>query len=138
MYILGNVVAIPGFFCTKGQKIQCPVASICPENGMSSPIRCSSSPALNITCYHDNPSFAAGLTEPEPCESGGVCLVPYRPGVPAPPGYSVDPLDRTSLDACSPGDWCVLGKLFYKCPSPSSRRCTELISFFNSSLVPLA
>jgi hypothetical protein len=36
-------------------------------------------------------------------------LVPYLPGQPANPGYSVQSSDR-SLHACHKGDWCILGR----------------------------
>eukprot|EP00808_Paulinella_micropora_P013567 g50285.t1 len=98
-----------GFFCYMGTLQQCPIGYVCPEVEMGKPIKCASSPFLNETCFYANLT-QPGLQSKVPCEPGSTCLVAYRPGVPAPPGWAVNTLDRTEFMQCGSGDWCGLGR----------------------------
>ncbi|MDP2059141.1 MAG: hypothetical protein Q8J97_05330, partial [Flavobacteriaceae bacterium] len=72
-----------GSFCAFGMLTQCPPGFYCDEEGLSQPKRCPTAPGFDTTCA------SYGLTAPEPCAEGAVCIVPHIPGLPAPFGRMV-------------------------------------------------
>jgi len=97
-------------FCPMGMKQNCPPGFTCGEQGLETPNRCV--PKQGFTCYTKH----TGLAEPQPCEKGNMCVVPYLPPLPVPPGY----YDATPSDAynngsqqilaeCPLGSYCNLG-----------------------------
>eukprot|EP00456_Euglypha_rotunda_P046304 TRINITY_DN36848_c0_g1_i1.p1 TRINITY_DN36848_c0_g1~~TRINITY_DN36848_c0_g1_i1.p1 ORF type:complete len:197 (-),score=13.90 TRINITY_DN36848_c0_g1_i1:75-665(-) len=98
-----------GFFCQKGQRNQCPVGYYCDEFASALPKQCSTSPYFNTTCFHQALANQPGLSAPIACDLGSICLVPYLPGIPAPPGYAINPEAKDDFVNCTLGDWCVMG-----------------------------
>ena len=79
-----------GSFCVGGQQVPCPPGYQCPEPGMAQPLRCPASGASagRTTCFDE--SRWAGVVTPRPCVAGRLCVVPYAPGLPVPPGWFAD------------------------------------------------
>jgi hypothetical protein len=99
----------PGYICYGGIRIKCPIGHVCPHYGESVPTRCNASANGDTTCYEE------GLAEEKRCPTGMVCLVPYTPPMPAPPGTCTN--DKPGAGTPSPriiecqiGSWCLLGR----------------------------
>ena len=116
-----------GSFCLGGVRVLCPPGYECPAAGLAAPVRCTwegGDVDAATTCF--NEASQSGVRAPEPCAPGRICVVPYAPGLPVPPGYfrrvgslaqrnggnrSVETSARKrGVERCQPGEWCPLGR----------------------------
>lgn len=95
----------PGYICNNGQRVACPIGFTCPSAGMTLPQVCAADPTLATNCA------VQGLAAPQPCANGTLCIAPYIPPIPAPPGYAQSWSNGSrGIVACPDGDWCGLGR----------------------------
>ena len=117
-----------GSFCLGGVRVACPPGYECPVDGLAAPVRCTwegGDVDSATTCFDE--TTQSGVRAPEPCAPGRICVVPYAPGLPVPPGYfrnwgslaHRDGANRSrvgtspwsgSVERCRPGEWCPLGR----------------------------
>jgi ABC-type nitrate/sulfonate/bicarbonate transport system ATPase subunit len=139
-YGFDKVPCPAGSTCNFGQKQLCPIGFICPSQGMSVPQRCPPDPTFRTTCS------VSGLSAVQPCPDGTLCIAPYYPQLPAPPGYMTNdsfprrnasaaaaaaaaaamaaliaPTDGDALALgllkCARGTWCGIGRSSAMLPS---------------------
>ena len=101
----------PGHYCVDGESNPCPQGFICPRSHMPLPQRCPPDPTMASTCAQGVDRTPA-LSAPLPCPAGSLCLAPYYPALPAPPGYMTVQAtsSRLELRECPPGLWCGIGR----------------------------
>lgn len=117
-----------GSFCVGGVRVACPPGYQCPEAGLAAPVRCTwegGDVDAATTCF--NEATQSGVLAPESCAPGRICVVPYAPGLPVPPGYFRRAGSLTQrgganqsgfgtsawshgVERCKPGEWCPLGR----------------------------
>jgi ABC-type multidrug transport system ATPase subunit len=95
-----------GYYCNQFGPSKCPYGFYCPYNS-SAPITCPYTENLNTTCFEE------GLSKPKVCPDGMVCVAPYLPPVPSPPGYYIierNNVSRATFMNCSWGEYCNLAR----------------------------
>ena len=118
-----------GSFCLGGVRVACPPGYECPVDGLAAPVRCTWEDGdvdAARTCFSE--ATQSGVLAPEPCAAGRICVVPYAPGLPVPPGYfrsggGGDASSRGGVVRCKPGEWCPLGRSGDRLFAPEELLC---------------
>ena len=116
-----------GSFCVGGQQLACPPGFMCAEAGLAAPVACRAAgeEGSTLSCFDERHS--SGVVVPTPCAADRICVVPYAPGLPLPPGYTRS--NASVLRRCRVGEWCPLGRTAHESTEellcPPASYCTS-------------